>query len=152
MTLELLKEFGHKHGILTTGYADSNLIAFFHKLVITDGLYEHAVNISLEFLSQGLFDIFPSLFRIQILLNLSKHPFSVAALKAVCFISLFIKLFSGQKRKLTVLTVKHQLLVLWEAVILIGNVRKLNSHGIRHLSGKEILLFPEIYEMIIFSL
>ena len=65
VALELLKEFGHQHGILAAGNTDRDPVAFLYELVLYDSFFEAADQVVFEGPAQGLVHIVSILFEIQ---------------------------------------------------------------------------------------
>ena len=55
--LDLLKEFGHQHGVFAAGDADSNVISLLDKSVLDDCLFKAPFQIMFKLFSYALFDI-----------------------------------------------------------------------------------------------
>ena len=53
MTMKLLEELGHKHRVLTTRDADSNLISILNQVIFTDGTGKLSPNLLTELLLDG---------------------------------------------------------------------------------------------------
>ena len=56
--LDLLKEFGHQHGVLAAGDADSDVVALLDQLILDDRFFKAALQVVFELLPYTLFYIF----------------------------------------------------------------------------------------------
>ena len=62
MPLQLLKELGHNHRVLSAGNTDTEIVPFLNQLKIVDGFSKRSENRFFKFFSQAFFNLFPSFF------------------------------------------------------------------------------------------
>ena len=60
MSLQLLEELGHNHGVFSAGNTDTEIVPFLNQLKIVDGFSKGGKNGFFEFFSQAFFNLFPS--------------------------------------------------------------------------------------------
>ena len=100
MTFQLLEQFGHQHGILTTGNTDRDLVSRLHQFIVVDSSGESGKQLLVELLADTQLDIFPALFHCFIFLfftvpfiglfpHLLEKPACISALQAQCGNSFF---------------------------------------------------------------
>ena len=148
MALQLLEELRHKHRVLTAGDADRDAVARLDELIIADGLHEHAEEVPLELLAEGLLDVVAALLGVHVLLDLSEHPLTVAAGEAVGLIALRAEVLGCRQGEVTVLTVQYDPLILRDTVVPFGDTIEIHPKRIRHLARLKILFAPHIDQVI----
>ena len=100
MTLQFLEQFGHQHGILTTGNTDCDLISRLHQLIIIDSPGKSGKQLLMELFADTQLNILPPLFHCFIFLfftvlftgfflHLLKKPSCISAFQAQCGNSFF---------------------------------------------------------------
>ena len=62
--LDLLKEFGHQHGVLAAGDADSDVVALLDQLILDDRFFKAADQVMFVFLAQFFFYLISALLKI----------------------------------------------------------------------------------------
>ena len=148
VALQLLEELRHEHRILTAGDADRNAVTRLDELIIADGLHEHAEEVTLELLAEGLLDVVAALLGIHVLLDLAEHPLTVAAGEAVGLIALRAQVLGCRQGEVTVLTVQYDPLILRDAVVPLGDTVEIHPKRIRHLARLKILFTSHIDQVI----
>ena len=148
MALQLLEELRHEHRVLTAGDAHRNAVARLDELIIADGLHEHAEEVPLELLAEGLLDVVAALLGIHVLLDLTEHPLAVTAGEAVGLVALRAQLLRCRHGEVTVLTVQDDPLILRDAVAALGDTVQIDPKRFRHLARLKILFAPHIHQVI----
>ena len=148
MALQFLEELRHEHRVLAAGDADRDAITRLDELIIADGLHEHAEEVPLELLAEGLLDVVAALLGIHVLLDLTEHPLSVTAGEAVGLVALRAQVLGCCHGEVAVLTVQYDPFILRDAVVSLGDAVELHPKRIRHLARLKILFTPHIDQVI----
>ena len=148
MALQLLEELRHEHRVLAAGDAHRDAVTRLDELIIADGLHEHAEEVPLELLAEGLLDVVAALLGIHVLLDLTEHPLAVTAGEAVGLIALHAQVLRCCHGEVAVLTVQYDPFIPRDAVVPLGDAVEIHPKRIRHLTRLKILFTPHIDQVI----